>query len=346
MATIAHDIWTIHDSVSLQDPSGKHVKNIINLLSQMTPVYKDGKYTVASHGDYHKNTYTVGRSTPGRSAANQGYDQAVSTYAADRDTIGNISSLVTTDKRTVGPYQSLAQIRAQRVKDAIEEIAKQFETDFFYGDISDDPLEFNGLATRYNALPNSSSALSNLVVDAGGVSGDLTSIYLVTWGDSQCNLIHRPDQPAGVMREDKGDQRVLDSNSKPYYAAEEVLNLSCGLTLGDYTFSGRVANIDVGFAQAGDVDIYKYLQELVFERTKGHYNDDLNDANPQATGRQVLYMNRKIFSALVTLGRNAGTSDQYVRLTPKEIQGRTYESYMNIPIKVTDGIVNTESAVS
>lgn len=341
-----NNIWTIHDSVSLQQPNGKMVRYIINLLAELTPVYRNGRFQKANYGTYHSNTFRTASTGAGKTAPNQGHEQNKGTWATVRDTMGMYSNISTVDERTVGPFQSLGEVRRQNANVIIEDIARAFETDFFYGSIADDPRGFDGLASRFNSLPTASNPLSRQVVDAGGRSGDNTSIYFVTWGETQSGLIYPPNKPAGIERKDEGRQRVTDRDGKPYYAWEEVISLDAGVTVGDYTFSGRIANIDVSAAKAGDLNLFTPLQELFFERVKGHYNSRLNDSDKQSVGKQVIYMNRQMVSALVTQSRNAGSSDNAVRLQPIQLEGREYQSYMGIPIEVTDALLNTEAVVS
>lgn len=340
------DIYTIHDSVSLQDPSGRNVRYIINLLAKLTPVYRNGKFTPASHGTYHLNTFQTSSVGAARTTANKGFLLNKGTFSSERDNMGTLGNVSTVDKRTVGPYQSLSRVRQIAADVIITDIANQFETDFFYANSASDPLSFDGLATRYNSL---TGTRGQMVVDGGGLASgntQLTSMWLVSWGDRQCNIIHPPNMPAGVYREDRGEWRVLDRDGNPYFAYEEYISMCSGLTLGDFTFTGRVANIDVEEAQAGNVNLFSLLQELVYERLKARWNADLNDWSKSPTGRQVIYMNRQMFSALITLGRNAGASDNFVRLTPMTIEGKEYPSYMGTPIEVTDAIVNTETLVA
>lgn len=340
-----NDIWTIHDSISLQEPNGRNVRYIINLLAKLTPVFRNGKFTPASHGDYHQNTFQVASQGAGYTTANKGYLQNKGTFSTYKDTMGTYGNVVTVDKRTLGPYQSLSRLRQIQADVVIQDIANQFESDFFYGRKAENEYGFDGLAARFNSL---SGVYGNQVIDAGGPSSGnsgLTSIWFVTWGDRQCNLIHPPNKPAGIYREDRGEQRVLDRDGNPYFAYEEYINFTTGVTVGDHTMTARIANIDVADAVAGNVDIFGLMQEAALERLKNRYQADLNDWSRSSTGRQVIYMNRKMLSALTTISRNAGSGDNFIRLDPMTIEGRVYSSYMGIPIEVTDAITNEEDEV-
>jgi len=65
-----------------------------------------------------------------------------------------------------------------------------------------------------------------------------------------------------------------------------------------------------------------------------------------AVGRTVIYMNRDMLEALDALATNKGGSDNFVRLTPMELEGKEVMSYRGIPIRETDALINAESVVS
>ena len=64
-----------------------------------------------------------------------------------------------------------------------------------------------------------------------------------------------------------------------------------------------------------------------------------------AGGRQAIYCNRDVLEALDGLATNGGSSDNFVRLKPMEIEGQEVMTYRGIPIRETDAILNTESEV-
>ena len=62
-------------------------------------------------------------------------------------------------------------------------------------------------------------------------------------------------------------------------------------------------------------------------------------------GRTVLYCNRDILEALDALATNAGSSDNFTRLRPMEVEGKEVLAYRGIPIRETDVLLNTEARV-
>src|SRR5699024_9951397 len=121
-----------------------------------------------------------------------------------------------------------------------------------------------------------------------------------------------------------------------YEAYEEVFRQHVGLSVRDWRYVTRVANIDVSDMAAGSVNLYNYLRQAYYQM----------QSRRVPGGRQVIYCNRDVMEALDALATNAGANDSFVRLTPKEIQGEEVMTYRGIPIRETDALINTEAAVS
>ena len=202
----------------------------------------------------------------------------------------------------------------------------------FYGNSATDPDQFMGLAPRFNSL---SAPNGNQIIDAGGTGSVNTSIWFVTWGDNQCNLLYPKGTQAGVQREDMGEQRVLDGSGNPYYAMEEKFTWHVGLAVKDWRYVARVANIDTTNMAAGSVKLYDFLRKAYYKLQNRRV----------AGGKIAMYCNRDVLEALDALATNAGAADNFVRLQRMEIEGKEVLSYRGIPIRESDAILNTEARV-
>jgi hypothetical protein len=174
-------------------------------------------------------------------------------------------------------------------------------------------------------------------------------VWFVTHGENATHLIHPKGTKAGIERQDKGEQRVYDSNNNPYYVKEELFRWHLGVAVRDWRYNARIANIDVSDTQAGSVDLYKFMRNA-FYKLQGVYatamrnGDGTLNANASVEGRTVIYMNRTVLEALDATGTNS--SNGALMLRPMELEGRVVQSYRGIPIEVTDAILNTETVVS
>ena len=87
-------------------------------------------------------------------------------------------------------------------------------------------------------------------------------------------------------------------------------------------------------------------QELTLERQGFEARMNIKNGGMVSPGNTVLYMNRTALEVLDLLGTNAGASDNFVRLVPKEIEGKEVMTWRDIPIRETDGLVNNEALVA
>ena len=81
------------------------------------------------------------------------------------------------------------------------------------------------------------------MLGAGGSSNN-TSIWFVIWGPNTVHGIFPRGTMAGIKQEDRGKQRILDSNNDPYYARCVDWFWHVGLSVRDPRAAVRVANID------------------------------------------------------------------------------------------------------
>jgi hypothetical protein len=210
-----------------------------------------------------------------------------------------------------------------------QEVASQI----IYGNGTTEPEKFTGLAPRFNDL---GAVNGGQIVDAGGTGADNTSIWFVTWSDDTCHLLYPEGTSAGVSREDKGEQRVLDGSNNAYYVKEECFTQHVGLTVRDWRQVARVANIDVSDLQAGSVDIYKYMRQAFWKLKKHRISG----------GRIAIYCNADVLEALdADSTPTTSTSASFVRLTPTEVDGMEVMSYRGFPVRQVDAILNNEAQI-
>jgi hypothetical protein len=152
--------------------------------------------------------------------------------------------------------------------------------------------------------------------------------------ENATHLIHPQGTKAGIDRQDKGDQRVLDANNAAYYVKEELFRWHLGVAVRDWRLNARVANIDVSDLNAGTVDIYKFLRQA-FYKLPAVYATNMRDMtggineNASVEGRTVIYMNRTVLQALDAAGTNA--SNGALMLKPMELEGRVVQSLPRHP---------------
>jgi len=331
MATLGATFVDLIDIYKQQDGSG-NIVDVMELLTEMNPILDDALAVECNQGTKHLHTVRTGLPTVSWGKLYQGIPQGKSTKAQVEDTTGFVEGLSTVDKRLLAISKNPGAVRLGEAQSYLESMNQEAATRLFYGNTASDPEQFMGLAPRFN---DSTAQNGNQIIKAGGTGSDNTSIWFVTWGDNQCQLLYPEGTQAGVKREDKGEQRVLDGSNNPYYVEEEMFSWHLGLAVKDWRYVSRIANVDVSLMAAGSVDLYGYMRNAYYKLQNRRV----------AGGKMAIYCNRDVLEALDALATNAGASDSYVRLKPMEIEGKEVMTYRGIPIRETDALVNTEALV-
>lgn len=342
MATIGNSFLGLADVYKRTD-SQRNIVPVIEALNIINPLMEDAVMIEANQGAKHLSTIRTGLPSVAWGKLYQGIPQSKSTTQQVEDTTGFVEGMSTVDERLLELSKNPAAVRMSEAQPFLEAMSQDVMSNFFYSDTATTPERFKGLAARYGAI--GSYGAGNQIVNAAGSGSDNTSVWFVTWGEQQTSLIYPEGTTAGISRQDMGRQRVLDANSNPFYAKEEMFRQHVGVRVGDWRFNARIANIDISDLIAGTVDLYKFMRSAYY-KLQTRRNKNIGNGGMVSPGRTVIYANRTILEALEALSVNKGSSDNFVRLTPDDIQGREVMTYKGLPIRETDSIINAESVVS
>jgi len=332
MATLGASFVDLIDVYKQQDGMGQFVP-IIEMLTQMNAVLDDAIAVECNKGTTHLHTVRSGLPAVAWGKLYQGIPNTKAGQAQVEDTTGFVEGLSTIDSRLLDLSTNKGAVRLNEAQAFLQSMSNEVASKIFYGNTASDPEEFMGFAPRFNSL---SAANGNQIISAAGAGADNTSIWFVTWGDNQCNLLYPKGMAAGVQREDKQEQRVLDGSGNAYYAMEELFKWSIGLAVKDWRYVSRIANIDVSDMKAGTVQLYDFMRTAYYQLQ-----------NRRVPGGKIaIYCNRDVLETLDALATNAGSSDSFVRLKHTEIEGQEVTTYRGIPIRETDALLNTEAVVS
>lgn len=334
MAVIGNTYLDLIDLYKSSDKAG-NITDVIELLADENPIIKDAIWTECNSGAQHLTTVRTGLPDVTWGRLYKGTPNDKSQRAQVTDTTGFVEGRSAVDSRLVdelsngnGPALRLSEAEA-----FLESMGQEVAEKMFYGNDADQPETFMGLAPRFNDL---SATNGEQIVDAGGTGSDNTSLWFVTWGDTQVTAIYPQGSFMGVQREDRGKQTVQDDVGNRYEAYEEVFRQHVGLSVRDWRYVVRVANIDTSDLKDNSVALYDFLREGFYKL----------QSRQVPGGQQVIYCNSDVMQSLDALATNAGSSDNFVRLAPKEIQGEQVLTYRGIPIRESDALVNTEAQVT
>jgi len=338
MATLGQTYLTLADAMKRTE-DGKSIAQVIEILSQNNPMLDDMIAVKCNQGTKHRHTVRSDLPSVTWGGLYQGIPQSKSRTAQVDDTTGFAEALSSIDKRLldIAPGNE-AQLRMSEAVPFYEAFNQEMASGLFYHDTTTSPEKFKGLAARYNTLSNSN------VIDGGGAGADNTSIWFVTWGENYTSTIYPDGTTAGIKREDKGEQRILDGSGNPYYAKEELFQWHLGVAVKDWRFNVRIANIDISEVIAGNVDLYALMRKAYWKLPNAVA--DREGKGAVGPKKMAIYCNRDIMEALDAQNTNAGGSDNFTRLSMGQVEGKEVETYRKIPVRNTDALLNTEALVA
>ena len=327
MATVGASYATLVDmAASATD------KMLVEILNQKNEVLDDMPWVQCNDGTGHKTKIRTGLPTPTWRALYQGVQPTKATVAPVRDSVGMLEDFGEVDEEEYNlAGDDRDTWRMQEDAAHIEGMSQAAASTLFYGNVTTAPEKFHGLAPRYNALSGVNTAEN--VISAGGAGSDNCSIWLVGWGPTTCHGIYPKGTVAGLKAEDLGRQVRQESDGSRFTVLMAKYSWKLGLTLRDWRACGRICNIDVSDVRstvANQKALITYLIHLV-ERTEA-----------PAGGRQVLYCNKTIFTAL-RLGIIEKVANN---LTFETVSGKRVMMFDGIPVKRCDALLNTEATIS
>jgi hypothetical protein len=333
MATIGNTYLTLADLYKTQDGMGRVVSDIIEILAQVNPVLQDMMAQECNDGTKHLTTIRTGLPSGTWRRLYQFVQPSKSTNKQVHDTTGMLEAWSEVDSKLVKLSKNPGQFRLNEATSFIEGLSQQVATAIFYGNTDTDPEQFMGLAPRFNSL---AAENGKQIVNAAGAGGDNTSIWFIVWGDRTCHALYPQSSMAGLSRTDLGEETKHDANGGLMRVMREQYTWDMGLSVRDWRYVSRIANIDVSLMEAGSVKLYDFMRAAYYKLQQRRI----------AGGRAAIYCNRGVLEALDKLATNAGATDSFIRLKTTEIEGKEVQTYRGIPVRETDALLNNETVVA
>ena len=330
MATLSSTNPTLADVAARLGPDGKIDPNIVEMLSETNEILNDMTFIEANGFTEHKTTIRSGLPSGTWRKLNYGVQPEKSRTVPIKDSLGMLETYAEVDKALADLNGNSAAWRLSEDRAFIEGLNQTQASTLFYGDSSLDPEKYTGLTPRYSSL----SAENGInIVDAGGTGSDNASIWLIVWGPNTCHGIYPKGSPAGLQSRDLGEDTLIDAAGGRYQGYRTHYKWDNGLTLRDWRYVVRIANIDVSdltknAASGGDlIDLLTQAIELIPNL---------------GMGRPVFYMPRKLRSFL---RRQIANKVAAATLTMEEVAGKKVVAVDGIPVRRTDALLLTEARV-
>ena len=211
-------------------------------------------------------------------------------------------------------------------------------TTLFYGSAAN-PEQYVGFANRFNDL---SAPNADNILDAGGTTG-LASAWLIGWGESTVHgIFPKGSDSVGLTHRDLGEDDVNDSNGNAFRAYKDLFTLDQGLSVADWRYVVRIANIDVAalVAKTGTqaitaaTAVYKMMAQA------------LDHIPAIESVKAAFYVNRTIASHLRLMALD--TSNSSVTIEPAINQfGKNIHQmmFLGVPVRLQDTLTLVEDRV-
>lgn len=303
---------------------------IVELLSQTNEILDDMRWVEGNLPTGHRTSVRTGLPQGTWRQLNYGVQPTKSTTTQITDACGMLETYSEIDKALADLNGNTSEFRLSEDKAFLEGLSQQLAQTLFYGNTDSTPEKFMGLSLRFNTVNPSNGAIAQNVIDGGGTGADKTSVWLVVWSDFTVHGIFPKGSKGGLQMRDLGEQTLTDPNGNRFQGYRTHYKWDAGLTVRDWRYAVRIANIDVSDLAGGSPpDLIKMMIKAT------HKVPSLK------TGQPVFYMNR---TGRQWLDIQAATKDN-VMLKISEFEGRPVREFLGIPIRTCDQILNTEARV-
>jgi hypothetical protein len=335
MATIGTKA-TYLDFASRMDPDNR-ISAVIELLTKTNEILGDMFVKEGNLPTGHKSTIRTGLPGVTWRLLNYGVQPTKSLTSQVTDTVGMLEAYAQVDKDLAELNGNTAAWRTSEDSAFLEAMNQEMATTLFYGNQNTNPERFTGLMPRYPQFGAYNKAITayNCVAAHAGANAVQTSMWLVVWGDQTVHgLFPKGSTSAGFSQEDKGQQTLTDDQTPAglFEGYRTHYQWKLGLTVKDWRYAVRICNIDTVLMSTTVVDV-------VTAMTKAYYR-----IPSFGMGRAVFYCNSFVAEWL-TIKAMAKTN---TALTYREGAGedaKPVTSFMGIPIKRVDALLNTEALV-
>lgn len=328
MAVLAATNLTLVDIAKRLDKSGK-VADIAELLSQTNGFLQSMTAREGNLATGHRITQRVGLPDVYFRLYNKGVPSSKSRTVQMDEQCAMLVGKSTADVDLVELEGNAKAVRMDEAAAMLEAMSQKMAYTYFYGS-NVNPEEFPGLSTRYSSL---SASNGENILDAGGTGSDNTSVWLIGWGRNKIEGIFPKGSSAGITHTEMGKQNVSDADGNTFIAFQDEWKVKFGLSVGDWRYAVRIANIDVSTLKADPTAATIDLIALMVKAT--HLLPSLNGCKP------VYYCNRSVRQMLDVQALHKDN----VYLTVGNEEGKLKTSLRGIAIETVDQITNSESRV-
>ncbi len=171
------------------------------------------------------------------------------------------------------------------------------------------------------------------------------------WGDNTTFGIFPKGSQAGLVYEDKGDIRELyDANGNGFEGYTSYFEWKVGLAIKNWQYNVRIANIDTttaGLLGTTPPDLYVLMsiaavKQPTSTRRASAITETDAPGDPVPGINPAWYCNRTVRAALDI----QAIRDKNVLISSTEYAGNPVTLWRDIPVRVSDALLTTETTIS
>lgn len=340
MSALGTNLVTLFD---VSKSKNKSIGKVAEVLVQENPMALDIPYMEMNMGTYHLEEIRSALPAVYYRKANQPIPATKTTTEERSFNAAHVESRSVMDEKVAsrGGQDRVAYNRWNQAQGHLQAHAQEQASLMIYGSPDDSHLKTPGFFDIYSTVDEATEETANQVIDGGGTTTDNTSILFVFWGERSIFGIYPSGTTAGIKRTDRspGNSKIQiigtdsDGNTGHFWGYEENFEFDHGLVVKDYRQGARICNIDPALllSGAGAADLIDLMISAYY---KIH--------NP-SNGKGVIYVNRTVEAflhkqALTKVGAGGGLNfDNY--------QGQRVITFLGLPIRRSDALLNTEDRV-
>lgn len=348
MAVLSTNNLTLLDHAKRLDPEGR-IATIAELLSTTNEILTDCVWRESNLPTGHREVIRTGLPDVYWRSLNQGIPSSKSTTAQVDEACAILEARSEVDKDLAMLNGNTAAFRLSEDAAFLEAMNQRMAATIFDGDPATDPKQFLGFKNRYNST-TAGNGQNVLLASSGtvGTGGDLTSVYLVCWGDQTVFCPFPKGSKAGLIHEDLGEQTVYTNGGSVAERMQALVTRyqwKCGLMVKDWRYAVRIANVDVsdlvGLANTQALTSGAYGTNLIHLMARAVYR-----IPNTAMGRCAFYMNRTVHSALSRMAMEKSLGVMSIEKGLTEFgTAQSYLSFLGIPIRKCDAIGVAETYI-
>lgn len=338
---------TLLDFAKSLDPEG-NTATVVELLNQSNEILTDMKWIMGNLTTGHLTTVRTGLPQVVWRRLYKGVPAGKSQRAQVTDTTGMLEARSEVDKAVADLADNVSAFRLSEAQAFLEAMNQAMTQTLFYGDVTVNPERFTGLSPRYSSL---SAGNGGNIIDAGGTGSDNMSMWLIVWGENTVTGIFPKNSKAGIEHTDLGVIDAFDDATPParYRAYADHWVWKCGISLRDWRYAVRIANIDLSdlIGQTGTQanTAATWLPKLMVRAMARIPN--------MGMGTAVFYGNRTAKEMLSIMAMDKTVNvlsvqegvNQFGTVSPGSV-GSGVLKLLGVPIRTVDSLLNNETRVT